>query len=120
MKKIVTIFLVSVILFASTLSNMNIATAKENKESPESPENTDSVKVERFDMGAYKNDKPTYQVDSIDYGEQKDLEKKREKEKENLGDKVANVVAFIPNTVADKLDDAKIMMKNTFFMVQTH
>jgi len=115
MKKIVTIFLVSVILFASTLSNMNIATAKENEESSTSPENTDDVKVERFDMGAYKNDKPTYQVDSIDYGEQKDLEKKREKEKENLGDKVANVVAFIPNTVADKLDDAKIMMKNTFF-----
>ncbi|MHC2027937.1 CD3337/EF1877 family mobilome membrane protein [Staphylococcus aureus] len=109
MKKIATILLVSFIVFASTLSNMNIAIAKE------SPENTDSVKVERFDMGAYKNDKPTYQVDSIDYEEQKDLEKKREKEKESLGDKIANVVAFIPNTVADKLDDAKIMMKNTFF-----
>ncbi|HFE4994826.1 TPA: CD3337/EF1877 family mobilome membrane protein [Staphylococcus aureus] len=112
MKKIVTIFLVSVILFASTLINMNFAIAKE---SPESPENTDNVKVERFDMGAYKNDKPTYQVDSIDYDEQKDLEKKREKEKESLGDKIANVVAFVPNTVADKLDDAKIMMKDTFF-----
>ncbi|HDE5291295.1 CD3337/EF1877 family mobilome membrane protein [Staphylococcus hyicus] len=112
MKKIVTIFLVSVILFASTLINMNFAIAKE---SPESPENTDNIKVERFDMGAYKNDKPTYQVDSIDYAEQKDLEKKREKEKESLGDKIANVVAFVPNTVADKLDDAKIMMKDTFF-----
>ncbi|EGQ1722115.1 hypothetical protein DVZ92_11230 [Staphylococcus pseudintermedius] len=117
MSKVIKIVFAFVVIL--TLVSSNTALAVNDNQGSE-------LKIEKQKMGKYKEDNPTYSVETLNYKDVKELEEKeKEKDDEDKGikakivDTVGSVVNFVPNVIGNVKDDTANAIKDQGLFVMS-